>query len=160
MQAGIPQRLGIPIIGAIPALHKLRKPVNSHVFHIGVGDDTELAKIVEHIATLGIKRIGIVHRDEPSAYEAVALIEREAGKRLVDVVIKSHVEAGTDNVGGAVTAMINAKPSAIVAILPVIATGAFVKGLRKAKNATLVDGPSYSAVSVKFQHRGIPDAIR
>lgn len=155
LQQAVPQKLGIPIIGTSPALYKLRMPVNPFTFHVGVGEDAELAKIVEHIATLGIRRIGVAYWDDPAARESVVLIERRAAERKVEVVIKAPVEVGTAKVDPAVAAVINAKPSAVIVILPVTVTGAFVKGLRLAKNGTLVYGPSFTDSTLLAKTAGL-----
>jgi ABC-type branched-subunit amino acid transport system substrate-binding protein len=140
----IPQQLGVPVIGTIPSMHKLRKPINPYVFHVGMGDDAELAQIVQHITTLGIKRLGVVFWDEPSAHEALADIETQAKQRGAQVVLKAPVVAGTDQVQGAVDATVQTAPDALIVILPVNATAALVKGLRARNNTTLVYGPSYT----------------
>lgn len=144
LEQSVPQRLGIPVVGTVPAMYKLRTPINPFVFHVGLGDDAELAKIVQHIATLGIRRIGVIHWNEPSALEAIALIEREARAQRVDVVMKGPVEPGTDKVEPALLQVNKSSPAALIAILPVHATGALVKGLREANNGTPVYGPSYT----------------
>lgn len=144
LQGGVPQRLAIPVIGTVPAMHKLRKPVNPYVFHIGVGDDAELAKIVEHIATQGMRSLGVVHWDEPSAHEAAAFIEAQARSRGVRLSLKAPVPAGTDEVGAAVAQCLQAAPAALIAILPVHATSALVRQLRGRNNLTSVYGPSYT----------------
>lgn len=159
IQQGVPQRLGIPVLGTIPAMHKLRTPVNPYVFHVGVGDDAELVKIVEHMATIGFKRIGIAYWDEPSAHEAVAFIEGQAKRRQLAVTLKVPVEAGTDKVEGAVSSILRASPAAVITILPVHATAALVKGLRVAKNLTPVYGPSYTESSA-LAHIAGPDNAR
>lgn len=147
LQGGVPQRLAIPIIGTVPAMHKLRKPVNPYVFHIGAGDDAELAKIVEHIATQGMRTIGVVHWDEPSAHEAVAFIEAQARGRGVHLSLKAPVPAGTDDVAGAVAQCLQSAPAALIAILPVHATSALLRQLRGRNNLTSVYGPSYTESS-------------
>ena len=143
----VPQKLEIPIIGTVPAMHKLRKPVNPYVFNIGMGDDAELVKIVEHIATRGIGSIGVVYWNEPSALEAVAFIEAQANSRKVQVTLKAPVTAGTDQVEPAVALVLTKAPGALIAILPVHATGAMVRQLRQVSNSTPVYGPSYTESS-------------
>jgi branched-chain amino acid transport system substrate-binding protein len=144
LQGEIPQHLGIPLIGSVPAMDKLRTPVNPYVFNVGVGNDAELAKIVEHMTTIGIKSIGVVYWDEPSARDAVTFIEHEASARGARVMLKATVPAGTDRVDSALAASIKAGPGAIIAILPVTVTGVLVKKLRQEGNSTPVYGASYT----------------
>src|SRR5438270_554789 len=51
----LPEKLRIPIIGTIPAIDRLRVPTNPYVFYLDKGNEAELAKLVEHIALLGMK---------------------------------------------------------------------------------------------------------
>jgi ABC-type branched-subunit amino acid transport system substrate-binding protein len=138
----------------MPALHKLRKPINPYVFNVGVGDDAELLKIVQHMATVGIRSIGVVHWNEPSALEAVAFIEKEASRHGLAVTLKAPVETGTDHVEGAVSLVLKSAPAALIAILPVHATGALLRKLRQANNSTPLYAPSYTESSFLAQVAG------
>jgi hypothetical protein len=77
----------------------------------------------------------------------------------VNLVVKAPVEGGTDKVEPAIKAVIDAKPSAVIAILPVSATGAFVRG-GEANNALLVYGPSYTESGLLVQAAGPSSEIR
>ncbi len=158
IEGGVPQKLGVPIVGTVPAMYKLRIPLNPFVFHVGMGDDAELTKIVEHVATVGIRKIGVVFWNEPSALEAVALIDRQARSRGLELVMKAPVEAGTDKVAPALQMINRQTPGTVIAILPVHATGALVKGLRAAGNGTTVYGPSYTESFLLAQVAGANQA--
>jgi len=152
----VPQELGVPVVGTIPALYRLRTPVNPFVFHIGQGDDAELIKIVSHIATMGIRSIGMVFWDEPTAHDAVAFVEREAQRHGVALGMRSPVPAGTAKVEAAVEAIAGSTVGAVIVILPVNATAALVAGLRAKGNGLPVYGPSYTDSKVLFQLAGKP----
>ncbi|CAM3786690.1 ABC transporter substrate-binding protein [Polaromonas hydrogenivorans] len=154
LQQSFPEKQGIPILGTIPSAYKPGDPVRPYTFHVGVGDSAEITRIVEHIATLGIQKIGIVHWSAPTGIEAAKLVEREASKRKIDVIVKATVEVGTSRVGPALAAIRNAKPSATIVFLPVDATGAFVKGLREAKDTSSVYALSYTESSLLVQFAG------
>jgi branched-chain amino acid transport system substrate-binding protein len=158
VEGGIPQKLGVPVVGTVPAMYKLRVPLNPFIFHVGMGDDAELNKIVEHVATVGIRKIGVVFWNEPSALEAVALIDQQAHSRGLELVMKAPVEAGTDKVAPALEMINRQAPGTVIAILPVHATGALVKGLRAAGNATTVYGPSYTESFLLAQVAGANQA--
>lgn len=144
----IPQALEIPVVGSIPGLHKLRIPVNPYVFHIGLGDDQELVKIVEHMATIGLDRLGVVHWDDAQPTEAARFIESEARKRNLTVTLRVPVPTGTDHVSPAVQQTLRVRPGALITILPVNATALLIKSLREARNYTPVYSPSYAESSV------------
>lgn len=154
MQQSFAEKSGVPILGAIPSAYKSGTSVRPFTFHVGVGDDAEIVKIVDHISTLRINRIGVVHWSEPSGIETAKFVEREANKRSIDVIVNATVKAGTTEVGPALSLIKEAKPNATIVFLPVDATGAFLKALREAKNTSLVYGLSYNESSMLAQFAG------
>lgn len=154
----IPQKLGIPVIGTIPANYKLRKPVNPYVFHIGLGQDAEVVKMVEHVVTLGMRRIAVVSWNDPDSLNVLDLVIAEAGKHKLEIITRPKVEAGTAKVEGAVAECLKAKPNVIIAVLPVHATGAFVKGMREANDFTPIYGASYTESGLLAKFAGAENA--
>jgi len=158
LQRGVPQKLAIPVVGTIPSVFRLRQPVNPYAFHIGMGDDAEIGKVVSHIASLGIKRVGVVHWPDPSGLDSVQLMKGEASKRGIEVVAQAPVEPGTSNVAGAVQTMRRANVGSTVVFLPVDATGAFIKALRQTGDPSPVYCLSYNESSLLAHFAGADTA--
>jgi len=154
LRQDVPGRLRVPVVGTIPSVFRLRQPVDPYVFHLGVGDDAEIARIVGHIQSLGIRRIGVVHWPDGAGQDSANLVRAEAGRRNIEVVAHATVEAGTTRVSDAVQAVRRAQASATVVFLPVDATGAFVKALREAGDPSLVYCLSYNESSLLAQFAG------
>lgn len=158
LKQGLPQKWSIPVVGTIPSMYKLRTPVNPFVFHLGLGDDAELERIVTHIATMGQRKLGVVLWYEPSALDALAVIRKHARAQGVDIVMTAPVPPGTAKIDDAVASILRAKPGAVIAVLPVHATGALVKRLRTAGNQTPLYGLSYTEASYLINTSGAPSA--
>ncbi|HQU89211.1 MAG TPA: ABC transporter substrate-binding protein [Denitromonas sp.] len=55
----------IPLIGPYTGADHLRAPLHPQVFHVRASYAEEVERIVLHFANSGIKRIGILHEDDP-----------------------------------------------------------------------------------------------
>lgn len=155
MTEKVPQSEGVAVIGTIPPMYRLRSPVNPFVFHVGSGDDAEVEKIVEHIATLGVRSVGIVYWDDPALRDAVSIVEREAARRGVAITVRVPTPPAAavdmDLFAGQV---VNASPNAVIALLPLSQTAQLVAGVRKRKSSMWVYGPSYNESGALFEAAG------
>lgn len=65
LKSGILDSEKIPLIGPYTGADHLRDPVNPQVFHVRASYAEEVERIVRHFANSGIKRVGILHEDDP-----------------------------------------------------------------------------------------------
>ena len=156
----LPQDLGIPVLGWIPPMYKLRSPVNPFVFHIGQGDDAEVAKLVEHIATLGMKELGVVFWNDPAIRDVVQIVEQEAARRRLTIKILLPTEtAGKADLKEVAKTLMTINPPAVVVMLPVGETAQLVANLREAKSRMWVYGPSYNESGTLYEAAGQENAV-
>jgi ABC-type branched-subunit amino acid transport system substrate-binding protein len=123
-----------------------------------LGQDAEVAKMVEHVVTLGMRRIAVVSWNDPNSLDVLNLVIAEAAKHKLEIIVRPTVEAGTAKVEGAVAECLKAKPNVIIAVLPVHATGAFVKRMREANDFTPIYGASYTESGLLAQFAGAENA--
>ena len=100
------------------------RPETPNLYTVRAGLQDELDKFTEHIATVGIKRIGLFYEDGPGAAALVTAAEVTSKKANVTLVAKASYPARTTTVSGAVAAMTAAAPQAIF----MVATGAAAAG--------------------------------
>lgn len=151
----VPQTEGVSVIGTIPPMYRLRSPVNPFVFHVGSGDDAEVEKIVEHIATLGVRNVGIVYWDDPALRDTVSIVEREAARRGVAITVRVPTPpAASVDMDPFAAQVVSASPTAVVALLPLNQTAQLVAGVRKRKSTMWVYGPSYNESGALFDAAG------
>ncbi|ABM36331.1 amino acid/amide ABC transporter substrate-binding protein, HAAT family [Polaromonas naphthalenivorans CJ2] len=75
----------------------------------------EINKIVEHLATVGITRLGLFYPDGPGAAPLIAAMEDVAKKKNVKLLVKGSYKPDSAKVAGAVIdAFIAAAPQAII----------------------------------------------
>lgn len=159
LDANLGARLGIPIVGTVPPMYRRRQPVNSHLFFVGVSDAREVRKIAEHIATVGMRKIALVHWDDAATTGLVALL-REAARGLgVDIVDEYPVPPdGRADLGDAIGALEKGSATAVVSLLAAHETARLVSGLRAAGSRMVVYGPSYNDPALIARHAG-KDAV-
>lgn len=63
----------IVIMNAIPGAESLRSPGHPKLFHIRAGDKQQIEKIINHVRTLGIKRLSVLHEDLPVGTSGMAV---------------------------------------------------------------------------------------
>ncbi len=159
LDANVGARLGIPIVGTVPQMYRRRQPVDSHLFFVGVSDAREVRKIAEHIATVGIRKIALVHWDDATTTGLVALL-REAARGLgVEIVDAFAVPPdGRADLGGAIGALARSSATAVISLLAAHETARLVSGLRAADSRMVVYGPSYNDPALIAQLAG-KDAV-
>lgn len=65
LKSGVLEAARIPLIGPYTGADHLRTPLNPWVFHVRASYAEEVERIVRHFANSGIKRVGILHEDDP-----------------------------------------------------------------------------------------------
>jgi branched-chain amino acid transport system substrate-binding protein len=119
--SGVLEKEKIPLIGY--RVTQIR-PETPYLYTVRAGLQDELDKFTEHIATVGIKRVGLFYEDGPGAPALIAAAEAAAKKPNLTLVAKASYPARTVQVAKAVAAMTTAAPQAIF----MVATGAAAAG--------------------------------
>ncbi len=92
----------------------------------------EINKIVEHLATVGITRIGLFYQDGPGAPPLIAAMEEAAKGKSVQLTVKGSYAPGTAKVTNEVVdTFIAAAPQAVVIVASGSATAAFIEKYRQ-----------------------------
>jgi ABC-type branched-subunit amino acid transport system substrate-binding protein len=91
----------------------------------------EINKIVEHLATVGITRLGLFYQDGPGATPLIAAMEEVAKGKGVKLMVKGSYAPGTAKVTSAVVeAFVAASPQAIIIVSSGSAAAAFIEKYR------------------------------
>lgn len=153
----------------------LHQPVNPYIFNVRSTYQRESEKAIEHLATIGITRIALVHVDDSfgadgvdgarkglakAKLEAVAIIKADRNKpdyaKIVPAVLKSNAQAvmwigsGTAVADG-IKALRAAGSSAQVVTLSNNASQGFIKLLGSASHGVIVSQVFPNERSVKYQ---------
>ena len=92
----------------------------------------EINKLTEHLATIGITRLGLFYEEGPGAAAVIAAAEDAAKKANASILAKASYPMGTYKVDAAVAAFVKAKPQAILMISTGSAAAGFIEEYRGA----------------------------
>lgn len=132
LKQGVLEKAGIALVGPYSGGESLRNPFNPWVFHIRAGYVDETAKMVDHLATLGIKRLAVFYQDDGFGKSGLAGVETAAVKFGSQIIAKGTYDRLSPDVGPAVRTIAAAKPQAVVMVSINKPTAAFVKAYREA----------------------------
>jgi branched-chain amino acid transport system substrate-binding protein len=90
----------------------------------------ELNKLTEHLATIGITRLGLFYENGPGAAALVAAAEEAAKKANATIVQKASYESGTARVTPAADAFLKTPPQAILLVSSGAAAAGFIEQYR------------------------------
>ncbi len=84
----------VVVLNAIPGAQALREPGHPRLFHVRTGDRRQIEKIVDHVQTLGLKRLVVLHQDIPMGTSGFAMTQEAA--RAGGQLEVSGVQAAAD----------------------------------------------------------------
>jgi ABC-type branched-subunit amino acid transport system substrate-binding protein len=164
----------VPLVGPSTGAMSLHEPVNPWVFNVRATYQREAAKAIEHLATIGITRIGVLQTDDSfgadgaagamKGFEAVGqkpvLLEKFPRDKpdftaLAQQVVKSDAQAvmivgSSGNVANAVKTLRAAKSRAQVVTLSNNASDGFIKLLGEHARGVIVTQVFPNERSVAF----------
>lgn len=136
----------IPVVGVIPGAEPLRSPLNPFLYHVRAGDLDQYRRIVEHVLTVGMKRIAVVYADIPFGKAGLTAIESLLKARSLSPLAGIAFPMGADiDFRGVMENLRQGVPDVIVLISPQFAAGQFVREYRKAGLNSPVMTLSYGA---------------
>lgn len=107
------------------------RPRDMHnVFHVRAGYPEETEQLVQHLATVGIRRIAVAHQNNSFGKEVATAAQAACSKHGFAPVVVATVENDASDAGKAVDAVIAAQPEAVLLGLAGKPTVAFVKAIK------------------------------
>ena len=117
----------VPMVGMFTGAQALREPFNRQVFHVRASYFDETERIVQHLTTLGIKKIAVFYQNDGYGKAGLEGVERALKKRQMKPVALATVERNTVDVVAASEALLKAEPEAIVQISAYKSCAALIK---------------------------------
>ncbi|WP_420476119.1 ABC transporter substrate-binding protein [Noviherbaspirillum sp. ST9] len=123
---------GVPLVAPSTGAAAFHTPVNRLLFNVRAKYQDEVAKGVEHFATVGIRDIGILHVDDSFGRDALAGFNTAMqAYKLVPAVVGRFDRAKPDT-SAAVQEALKANPQAIIIVGSATTTTALIQGIRSA----------------------------
>jgi branched-chain amino acid transport system substrate-binding protein len=120
-----------PFIAPFTGAQGLREPFNRYAFHVRASYFDETAEIVKQLTAVGIKRIGVFYQNDSYGAAGLEGVTRALRPRGLQPAGQGTVERNSVQVGGAVKALLDAKPDAIVQISAYKSCAAFIREARR-----------------------------
>ncbi|MEO8387999.1 ABC transporter substrate-binding protein [Polaromonas sp.] len=123
------------------------RPETPLLYNVRASLRDEINKLTEHLATIGINRIGLFYEDGPGAASLLAATEEAIKKTRANIVSKASYPAGTARVTSAVELFVKTTPQAIIMVASGATAAAFIEQFRAAGGASQL--LSYSGADVE-----------
>jgi branched-chain amino acid transport system substrate-binding protein len=126
---------GIALLAPYTGAEDLRNPMNPNLFHIRASYSDEAAKMVEHLITVGVKRVAVMYQGDPMGKSGLAGAEAALKKHdLKPVALADYDRTKPEEVDKAVAVIAAAKPDAVILVAINRASSAFITKLRAANS--------------------------
>lgn len=120
----------VPLVGMFTGAQGLREPFNRQVFHVRSSYFDETERIVQHLTTLGVKRIAVFYQNDAYGKAGLEGVTRALDKRQLKPAATATVERNTVDVATALNAILPTQPEAVVQIGAYKACAEFIKQAR------------------------------
>ena len=121
---------GIPLIGPFTGAQALREPFNRNLFHVRASYFDETERIVQHLSTLGIKKIAVFYQNDSYGKAGLEGVMRALTKRNLQPVAMVTVERNSVDVAAALAGILKTAPGAVVQISAYKSCAALIKQAR------------------------------
>jgi ABC-type branched-subunit amino acid transport system substrate-binding protein len=120
----------VPLVGMFTGAEALRQPFNRQVFHVRASYFDETERIVQHLTTLGIKKIAVFYQNDSYGKAGLEGVVRALSKRQLKAVAVGTVERNSVDVAQALESILKAAPEVVVQISAYSSCAAFIKQAR------------------------------
>jgi branched-chain amino acid transport system substrate-binding protein len=127
LAAGVLEKSRIVLVGYRSAEIRPEAPL---LYNVRATLRDEINKLTEHLATIGITRLGLFYEEGPGAAALLAAAEEAAAKARAKVVAKASYPAGTNQVSPAIAALSANAPQAIIMVASGAAAAGFIEQYR------------------------------
>lgn len=108
------QKSGIPLLMPYTGAPSIRKPELKGVFNLRASYADEAEKLIQHLTTIGFKKIGIAYQNNSFGKEVLAAATTTLEQRGLKPVASVSVENNASDASAAVTKLLAAQPDALV----------------------------------------------
>src|SRR6266571_1308714 len=122
----------VPLFSCSCGALSLREPLNPYLFHTRASFQDETDRIMEYLATTGVKRIAIFYQTDGFGKDGQLASERAAKLTGASIVAQGGVEPNSVDVANAVAVVAKAEPQAVIMYTLFKSAVEFVRQMKKA----------------------------
>ena len=132
VNAGLLEKEKIALVGYRAAEIRAETP---WLYNVRASLRDEINKLAEHLATIGITRLGLFYEEGPGAAALIAAAEEAAKKTGATIISRASYPAGTARVSPAIDTFAKVSPQAILMVSSGAAAAGFIEQYRAAGGA-------------------------
>jgi branched-chain amino acid transport system substrate-binding protein len=106
------------------------RPDVPYLYNVRAGLRDEISKLIEHLATIGIKRLGLFYEAGRGSDALIAAAEDAAKRTMTTIAVRASYAANTASVTSAVETFLAKPPQAIIMISSGAAAAGFIEKYR------------------------------
>jgi branched-chain amino acid transport system substrate-binding protein len=125
-------KAGAPMFAPLVGTTSFRKQFNKHLFHVRASYELELKKILGHLATLGIRDIGVIYQNSAFGKSNLDNCLQLANELKLQVREQVPMEINATDAKEPVAKLAQARPGAVVMILAGRMVEVFLRDFRAA----------------------------
>lgn len=135
LKRGILEKGRIALVAPYTGGETLRGAENRNIFHIRAGYADEAEHMVDHLVTVGVRKIAVFHQNDGFGEAGKKGVEDALARRNLKLAAVATYERNTDEVKAAVDTIRKADIGAVIMVSVNKSTAAFTKGYREAGGA-------------------------
>ncbi|MDP3652736.1 MAG: ABC transporter substrate-binding protein [Rhodoferax sp.] len=121
----------VPMFAPFTGADAVRSPAMPNVFHIRASYADELEKLVQHLSTVGVQRIGVLWMNNGMGKDGMAGIEKAMQKRALKPYATASIQPDGSDAEKAVATLHERGPEVIIMITAGTPTVSFIKAYNK-----------------------------
>ncbi|HVZ43644.1 MAG TPA: ABC transporter substrate-binding protein [Ramlibacter sp.] len=127
------EKTGVPLFSPFTGAQMMREPALPGVFNIRAGYKDEIEKLVQHLSTVGIRRLSVVWQANAFGKEGLANVQAAMAKRGLTIHSSASIQTDASDARAAVAALNRTTPEAVIMITAGKPTFEFIKTYNKAR---------------------------
>jgi branched-chain amino acid transport system substrate-binding protein len=150
--------LAIPVVGVTPGAESSRNPGSPYLFHVQAGDRAQLKAILTHLAAIGLKKVALIHHDNPAGFDTEAYVKGATPSLGMEMVGSTKVRLGEQDLAIAAAELKKSNAQAYMVTLAPGSASAFVRDARAKGDKTPTYALSYISAQEIVARAGLEGA--
>jgi branched-chain amino acid transport system substrate-binding protein len=148
------QKAGLPVVAPYTGAMSVRGHDLRGVFNIRASYAEETEKLVEHLVTLNLRKLAIIHQDNAFGREVLTAALAALQKRGLKPVVVASVQNDATDAAAASTKVVTASPEAVLLGLAGKPTIETIRNLRQRQRGLALYAPSVLAAPANLRALG------
>lgn len=117
----------IALVGPRTGGGTLREPFNPYMFHIRSSYAAEVNKAIEHLTSVGLRKIGVIYQDDGFGMDGLSAAKAALKRAAIEPSFSAPYRRNSTEMTSAVKAALGAAPQAILLLTTTASTAEFAK---------------------------------